>query len=115
MPIVPTSAGSTAWLTGPENVEPVRAVQSASTNPDLATFLRSPDGEAELLVVGLVRAPLSSRAHRVIERLRTTSTRPPPTASRHHVTGIAGLGADQLEAVTQSFDRTAIASVCSCS
>lgn len=60
----------TTWLTGPENAEDVRAVQSASTNADLAPFLRSTDGEAELLVTSLIRAPLSLDGARVVERIR---------------------------------------------
>jgi RND superfamily putative drug exporter len=103
--------GLTAWLTGSENAEEVRAVQSASTNPDLATFLRSTDGEAELLVVSLVRAPLSLEGAAAVERLRSHLDETAPDGLAHHLTGLGGLGADQLDAAIASFDRTAIVTV----
>jgi RND superfamily putative drug exporter len=93
-------------------VEPVVGeVQTTATAPDLAPFLRAPDGEAELVIVGLTAPPFTSRVTRFIEQLRDHLDDTAPAGLRHHVTGIAGLGTDQAEAVTESFDRTAVASV----
>jgi RND superfamily putative drug exporter len=104
-------ADLTTWLEGPANSGDVRTVQSASTNPDLAAFLRSVDGDAELLVTSMVRAPLSVEGAGVVQRIRDHMDKTAPDGLAHHLTGIGGLGADQIEGVVQSFDRTAIVTV----
>jgi uncharacterized membrane protein YdfJ with MMPL/SSD domain len=86
-------------------------VQSASTDPTLGAFLRSTDGEAQLLVTSLSKAPLSLGGAKVVERIRDHMDATAPAGLRHHLTGIGGLGADQIEGVVNSFDRTAIVSV----
>ena len=101
----------TAWLTGPQNRADVRAVQSASTDATLAAFLRSTDSEAQLVVTSLVKAPLSLEGAKVVERIRDHMDATAPKGLEHHLTGIGGLGADQIEGVVDSFDRTAIVTV----
>lgn len=101
----------TTWLSGPENADEIRTVQSASTDPDLAAFLRSTDGEAELVVISMVQAPLSLDGARGVERIRAHIDATAPDGLAHHLTGLGGLGADQLEAAIGSFDRTAFVTV----
>ena len=71
----------TTWLEGPDNADDVRAVQSASTNADLAAFLRASDGQAELVIVSFARAPCRSKAPTWSNGSATTWTPPPPPDS----------------------------------
>jgi uncharacterized membrane protein YdfJ with MMPL/SSD domain len=101
----------TTWLEGPENRGDVRTVQSASTNADLGAFLRATDGEAELVIVSFARAPLSLEGAKVVERIRGHMEATAPAGLEHHLTGIGGLGADQIEGVVRSFDLTVVVTV----
>lgn len=89
----------------------VRRVQSAATEPDLAPILRSQDGEAELLVVSLAYAPFSTSANHAIDELRAMLDDTAPEGLSVRVTGIAGLAADQADALVESFDRTALVTI----
>ncbi len=98
-------------LRGPEFAGVVRGVQSAVSDPNLASFLRSADGEAELLIASMARAPFSATGTADVEHLREHIDRTAPEGLDAHVTGIAGLAADQAIGVVESFDRTAIVTV----
>jgi uncharacterized membrane protein YdfJ with MMPL/SSD domain len=101
---------STVLTTG--QVAPdVKALQSTATSPDLAPFLRSQDGDAELMVISMTSAPFSTTGTAAVERLRDHLDETAPDGLAHHVTGIGGLAADQAEGVVKSFDRTAIVTV----
>lgn len=85
-------------------------IQSAETDPNLGPFLRSEDGEVELAIVDLDVPPFTVRGNELVAALRT-SLGAAPAGVETHVSGIAGLGADQAEAVKQSFERTALVTV----
>ena len=91
--------------------EHVVQVQSGASSPDLAPFLGSADGEAELVIVGMRHAPFTPQANAAVERLREVLEEGAPDGLEHHVTGIAGLAVDQANAIVDSFDRTAIVTV----
>src|SRR5690349_12142208 len=59
-----------AYLARPEQQRDVKGVQTAATAPDLAPFLRSTDGAAELLVVSMRAAPFSTSGTAAVQRLR---------------------------------------------
>jgi putative drug exporter of the RND superfamily len=99
------------WLTGPAMIGNVSAVQSSTTSPDLASFLRSADGEAELLVISMSRPPLSPAGAAVVDDIRERLADTSPPGLTHHLTGLGGLGADQIEATLGSFDSTAVVTV----
>lgn len=99
------------YLRSPANEEEIDQVQSAATNPDLAPFLRSPDGEAELVVAGLGFAPFSTSANDAISGIRGHLDDTAPEGLGRHVTGLAGLAADQADALVESFDRTAVVTI----
>jgi RND superfamily putative drug exporter len=101
----------TAALTAGELAGDVTGVQSTATSPELAAFLRAPDGEAELLVASMADAPFSTSGTAAVERLRDHLEETAPDGLTHHVTGIGGLAADQANGVVESFDRTAIVTV----
>jgi uncharacterized membrane protein YdfJ with MMPL/SSD domain len=88
-----------------------RRVQSAATDPNLAPFLRAPDGSAELVIASVTRPPFSSTGTAAIERLRRRMAQATPPGLDVHVTGIGGLAADQAQGIVDSFDRTAIVTV----
>ena len=89
----------------------VKGLQSTATSPDLAPFLRSPDGEAELMIVSMTAAPFSTTGTAAVERLRDHLAATGPDGLTLHVTGIGGLAADQAQGVIDSFERTAIVTV----
>ena len=99
------------YLGEPAMKAAVKDVQTASTSPDLGPFLRSPDGKAELAIVSFTSAPFTSRSTTAIGDLRSHLAHTAPPGLVHHVTGIAGLAADQANGVVQSFGRTAIVTV----
>lgn len=101
----------TTWLRGPANRRDIRGVQSASTDATLGAFLRSTDGDAELLVTSMVNAPLSKEGARAVDRIREHMDATAPVGLEHHLTGTGGLGADQIEGIVSSFDRIAIVTV----
>lgn len=101
---------TSAVTTGPL-AEDVVGVQSTASSPELAAFLRSPDGEAELMIASMKHAPFSTSGTAAVERLRDHLHDTAPEGLTHHVTGIGGLAADQAEGIIESFDRTAIATV----
>jgi uncharacterized membrane protein YdfJ with MMPL/SSD domain len=100
-----------AYLARPEQQRDVKGVQTAATAPDLAPFLRSTDGAAELLVVSMRAAPFSTSGTAAVQRLRQHLTETAPGGLAHHVTGIGGLAADQAIGVNASFGRTAIVTI----
>jgi RND superfamily putative drug exporter len=110
--------GDRAWmgqlvteLEGPVFADDLRGVQSTVNDPDLGPFLRSEDGAAELLIASMIRPPFSSNGTAAVERLRDHIEETAPAGVDAHVTGIAGLAADQAIGVVDSFERTAIVTV----
>jgi RND superfamily putative drug exporter len=100
-----------AYLGSPAAAEHVRGVQSAVTAPELAPILRSPDGEAELLVVALRAAVFTEGANRAVAFLRRHLDATAPAGLTHKVTGLGALASDQATAILGSFARTAVATV----
>lgn len=104
-------ASVSEYLRSPSGGTAVKQVQTVATSPELAPFLRAPDGGAELMIVGLNAPPFSAPVNRFVEGLRQHFEGTAPPGLSTHVTGIAGLATDQANAITESFDRTAIVSV----
>ena len=99
-----------SWAQQTAAREGVGQIQSAGTDPNLGPFLRSEDGEVELAIVDLDVPPFTVRGNELVAELRSDLDDAPPGIETH-VSGIAGLGADQAEAVKQSFERTALVTV----
>lgn len=98
-------------LRSPSFADDISGVQTVATDPDLGPFLRSEDGAAELMVASMRRAPFSTNGTQAVEDLRSHLETTAPDGVDAHVTGIAGLAADQAAGVVESFDRTAIVTV----
>jgi uncharacterized membrane protein YdfJ with MMPL/SSD domain len=101
----------TTSLTSGDLAGDFTAVQSTATSPELAAFLRAPDGAAELLIASMADAPFSTSGTAAVGRLREHLHQTAPDGLTHHVTGIGGLAADQANGVVESFDRTAMVTV----
>jgi uncharacterized membrane protein YdfJ with MMPL/SSD domain len=101
----------TAFLRSPEQSDSVGVVQSAATHPDLAPFLRAADGQAELLTVSFRQTSFSPTTVEAIARIRDHLAADRPAGLSTHVTGFAGLAADQVSAIETSFQQTAVITV----
>ena len=106
----PDHAWLASWVQQTGAREGVGQIQSAGTDPNLGAFLRSADGEVELAIVDLDVPPFTVRGNELVAALRA-GLDDAPSGVETHVSGIAGLGADQAEAVKQSFERTALVTV----
>ncbi|HEX3606023.1 MAG TPA: MMPL family transporter [Candidatus Dormibacteraeota bacterium] len=98
-------------LASPAMARTVASVESASGLSRLSSVLTSPDGTTALIVVGLRPAPFSLAADDAVTRLRARLDATAPPGLLHHLSGVAGLSADETGEVTAGFTRTAIASV----
>jgi uncharacterized membrane protein YdfJ with MMPL/SSD domain len=98
-------------LRSPTFADDISGIQTVATDPDLGPFLRSEDGSAELMVASMRRAPFSTNGTQAVENLRDHLQTTAPDGVEAHVTGIAGLAADQAAGVVESFDRTALVTV----
>ena len=101
----------TRWISSGEIASDVKTVQSPATSPELATVLRSPDGGAELVVLGFKAPPFTTTTNDAVKRLRKHLDTSAPKGLEHHLTGVAGLAADQAAGLVSSFQRTAIITV----
>jgi uncharacterized membrane protein YdfJ with MMPL/SSD domain len=101
----------TTFLTSEPASPHIKAVQSAATAPELAPVLRSPDGEAELVIVALQASTFTEGGNRAVAFLRHHLDSTAPAGLQHHVTGSAALSADQRDALLESFEHTALATV----
>lgn len=95
------------WLTHSAIASDVNTVESVANDPALAGELRSPDGTAELVVIGLKPAPFTTRAASAVTAIRNHIDRTAPPGLSHHLTGTAGLAADQATGLVHSFTQTA--------
>ncbi len=100
-----------AYLISPVAARHVSGVQSAVTSPELAPLLRSPDGDAELVVVALRAGVFTEGANQAVAFLRHHLDATAPPGLAHKVTGLGALAADQAQATVDSFGRTAAATI----
>ena len=95
------------WLTHSQVGADVHTLESAATDPALSGELRSPDGAAELVVIGFKAAPFTTRTDNAITAIRHHLDATAPAGLAHHVTGTAGLAADEATGLLASFTQTA--------
>ena len=104
-------ASLATFMASPAASTYVKAVQTATTAPELAPVLRSPDGEAELVIVSLHTQVFTAGADEAVAFLREHLAGTAPPGLSHEVTGLAALASDQAKATLEAFDRTALATV----
>lgn len=105
------AASLATFLASPPAEKYVKAVQTASTAPELAPVLRAPDGAAELVIVSLRAQVFTAGADEAVAFLRDHLAGTAPPGLIHEVTGLAALASDQAKATLEAFDRTAVATV----
>lgn len=107
-------AEAAAWIESPEAPAALRdavtGVATPESRPELASMLRSEDGELELMVVDLDVAMVGSGADAVVGALRDRLAAA-PAGLVGHVTGSAGIGTDYLAAIIQGTDSTTVVTV----
>lgn len=97
-----------AWLRGPEAPRVVEGTQSIYADPDLARVLVSKDGAVTIMVVAFETPPFEPPTNEAVEEIRRHIARGRPEGLAVHVTGNAGVGADQDAAIQESVERTTI-------
>jgi RND superfamily putative drug exporter len=106
--------GVTAWMTSadaPQEVrDAVKSVDSATSRPELASMLRSPDGILELLTVNLSIGSAGEAADTVVTQLRDHLSAT-PAGLEAHVTGAAGITTDYIRAIQSGTDSTTIVTI----
>ena len=107
-------AETAAWITSADAPaglrDAVAGVETAASRPELASLLRSADGELEMMNVNLNVVMAGSAGDAVVGALREhLATAPIGLAS--HVTGAAGIGSDYLAAIVAGTDSTTVVTV----
>ena len=105
-------AGLPAAIIGPGSPETlaftVVEVVTAEARPELAPWLRSPDGVAEIAQVHLSVGGFERTGGVAVRELRALLAETMPAGLQGNVTGQAGIGADYLDAALKATDRTTV-------
>jgi RND superfamily putative drug exporter len=108
-------AGLPEAIAGPGAPEELRAavlnVVTAESNPQLAPWLRSPDGVAEIAQVNLNVGGFERTGRAAVVGIRDLLVETLPSGLQGNVTGQAGIGADYLDAALRATDRTTVVTV----
>ena len=94
------------WLNGPRAPENVSVTVSPFSRPQFRDILVSEDRRALLLVVGFATAPFEPATNEAVARIREHVGSSERRGLSVHVTGAAGIGADQDVALDQAVHRT---------
>ena len=100
------------FLSGPglpeELASTVDSVVTTASNPELAPWLQSEDGEAEIAQVNFSVGGFEETAGVAVDALRGILARSMPEGLEGNVTGDAGIAADYLDAIMAATDRTTV-------
>jgi putative drug exporter of the RND superfamily len=89
----------------------ITEVVTAEAHPELADWLTSKDGVAEIVNVNLSIGGFEETAGDAVHALRDLLAGTMPAGLQGHVTGQAGIGADYLDAAMEATDRTTVVTV----
>jgi RND superfamily putative drug exporter len=89
----------------------VTEVATAEGRPELAAWLRSADGVAEIVNVNLSVGGFEGTAGDAVQALRDLLAGTMPAGLQGNVTGQSGIGADYLDAAMEATDRTTVVTV----
>ncbi|MBS1195910.1 MAG: putative rane protein, partial [Actinobacteria bacterium] len=96
----------------PEALGPmVLEVVTAEDRPELADWLRSSDGVAEIVNVNLSVGGFEASAGEAVQALRALLADTMPEGLVGNVTGQSGIGADYMDAALDATDRTTVVTV----
>ncbi len=103
------------WITSPQAPAALRhivsSVQTAESDPQLASMLRSPDGELELMNVNLTVGSLAGGAGDAVDAVRAHLSQTDPAGLQAHVTGSAGINLDYMNAIMQGTNSTLLVTI----
>ena len=93
---------------GPANV---RLTESPFSRPELRDSLVSADGRAMIVVVAFMTAPFEPDTNAAVAAIRDHVQRTAPDGLETHLTGNAGVAADQAAAINEGIHRTTIITI----
>ena len=96
------------WLNGPRAPRNVSVTVSPFSRPQFRDILIARDGRAQLLVVGFMTSPFEPATNEAVARIREHVGSTKRQGLAVHVTGAAGIGADQGAALERAVHRTTI-------
>jgi putative drug exporter of the RND superfamily len=97
-----------AWLRSDRAPEAVLRTQSVYSRPELRDALQSEDGTTTIVVIGFSRPPFTPITNEAVEAIRDQVIPAAPEGLRVHLTGNAGVGADQASAIDRSVEQTTV-------
>jgi RND superfamily putative drug exporter len=97
-----------AWLRSDAAPANVRATQSPYSRAELREALASEDGKVALLVILFSTAPFAPETNAAVEDIREHVDQVVPDGLRVHLTGNAGVAADQSSAINTAVERTTL-------
>jgi putative drug exporter of the RND superfamily len=104
-----------AWITSPQAPADLRSivssVQTPESDPQLASMMRSPDGQLELMNVNLTVASLAGGSGSAVDALRAHVAGTAPSGLQVNVTGSAGISLDYMNAIVKGTDSTLLVTI----
>lgn len=95
-----------AWLNSPETPKVVVGAQSARTHPELKDALVAQDGTIQIVIVRFKTPPFEPPTNAAVTSIRSHIAATKPSGLSVHVTGNAGVAADQADAIDRSIKST---------
>ena len=96
------------WLNGPRAPRNVSVTVSPFSRPEFRDILNARNGRALLVVVGFTTSPFEPATNEAVARVREHVGSSQRGGLSVHVTGAAGIGADQGTALERAVHRTTI-------
>ena len=96
------------WLRSDAAPDVVQGPQSVKTRPELADVLTAKDGTTTIMIVSFSTPPFEPPTNDAVVEVREHIEETVPAGLAVHVTGNAGVAADQSNSIRESIDRTTV-------
>lgn len=100
-----------SWLRSQAAPEVIKLTQSPYSRPELREALLSSDGRVVIVVVGFTTPPFQPDTNEAVAAIRSHVRGRLPPGLDFHVTGNAGVAADQASAIDSAVHRTTVISL----
>jgi RND superfamily putative drug exporter len=100
-----------SWLRSAQAPDGIRGTQSPYTRPELTSVLRSQDGKVVILVIQFRYPPFTPETDEAVTAIRTHADDGAPEGLETHLTGNAGVGSDQSNAIDEAVRRTTLITI----
>jgi RND superfamily putative drug exporter len=97
-----------SWLRSDDAPDNIASTQSVFSAPEFADALRSEDGKVMIVVAAMTTPPFQPETNEAVAALRERVAETIPDDLDAHVTGNAGVAADQALAIDASLERTTV-------